>query len=103
MRVVFSKSAEADLEAIGDYIAKDNRTRAVSFVEEIQQRCVNLQQFPRSYPLVPRYEQYGFRRAVHGNYLIFYRIGPDAVEIVRILNGAMDYEAILSSESGQDR
>jgi ParE toxin of type II toxin-antitoxin system, parDE len=36
------------------------------------------------YPLVPRYEHWGMRRCVHGDYLIFYRVRSDAVEIVRI-------------------
>jgi plasmid stabilization system protein ParE len=35
------------------------------------------------------------RRKVYGNYLIFYDIGPDAVEILRILHGARDYAQIV--------
>jgi ParE toxin of type II toxin-antitoxin system, parDE len=30
-----------------------------------------------------------------GNYLIFYRIGLDHVEVLHVLHGAQDYEAIL--------
>ncbi len=35
MRVIWSRSALADLEDIRNYIAADNRERAVSFVLEI--------------------------------------------------------------------
>jgi toxin ParE1/3/4 len=35
------------------------------------------------------------RRRVHGNYLIFYRAGAEAVEVLHILHGGMDYERVL--------
>jgi toxin ParE1/3/4 len=38
------------------------------------------------------------RRAVHGNYLIFYRVDPDHVVVVHVLHGARDYDAILFPE-----
>jgi toxin ParE1/3/4 len=49
-------------------------------------------------PLVPRYEHLGIRRRPFGNYLIFYRIGADAIEVVHILHGARDYEPLLFPE-----
>ncbi|MEL4073443.1 type II toxin-antitoxin system RelE/ParE family toxin [Ochrobactrum sp. GPK 3] len=48
-----------------------------------------------SFPLVRHYERHGYRRRVHGNYLIFYWVGDDQVWIVRNLHGAMDYASIL--------
>ncbi len=50
---------------------------------------------PRAFPLVPRYEHTGVRRRPHGDYLIFYRVGADVVDILHVLNGAQNYEAIL--------
>lgn len=35
------------------------------------------------------------RRKVFGNYLIFYDVGADAVEILHILHGARDYAQII--------
>jgi plasmid stabilization system protein ParE len=32
---------------------------------------------------------------VHADYLIFYRVGTELVEITHILNGAQDYETLL--------
>jgi toxin ParE1/3/4 len=40
---------------------------------------------------MPRDEAYGIRRCVHARYLIFYRVGETAVNVVRILHGAQDY------------
>ena len=88
-------AAKADLLAIRRYIGADNPTRAVSFVEELLDRCLALADTPRAYPLVPRYERFGIRRCVHGNYLIFYRLQTEQIEVIHILQGARDIEAIL--------
>jgi len=61
--------AEAELEAIADYIARDNPRRALSFVQELRDRCLSLVDMPLAFPLVPRYEDRGIRHRVHGNYL----------------------------------
>jgi toxin ParE1/3/4 len=50
------------------------------------------------YPLVSRYEHLGIRRRPFGNYLIFYRVGAEAIEVVHVLHGARDYEALLFPE-----
>jgi addiction module RelE/StbE family toxin len=95
MRVVITAAAKADLLAIRRYIGADNSTRAVSFVEELLDRCLALADTPRAYPLVPRYERFGIRRCVHGNYLIFYRLQPEQIEVIHVLQGARDIEAVL--------
>lgn len=95
MKVVISASAVVELEQIGDYIAARNPLRAISFVDEMREKCRALGKAPRRYALLPRYEPTGIRRCVHGNYLIFFRIEADAIVVVHILHGARDYEAIL--------
>jgi len=95
MIVEFSDEAESDLERIADYIATDNPSRALSFVQELRGKCEALADTPKGFPLVPRYEQHGIRRQVHGNYLIFYRVAGAKVVIVHVLHGAMDYATIL--------
>ena len=44
---------------------------------------------------MPRYERYGIRRCVHGNYLIFYRLQTEQIEVNHVLQGARDIEALL--------
>jgi len=95
MKVFFAPAAKLDLLSIGENIGQENPTRAVSFVDELIDRCYSLADLPRRYPLVPRYEHWGIRRCVYGNYLIFYRVREDAVDIVHVLHGAMDYESML--------
>lgn len=98
MKVDITSAAEADLEAIADYIARDNPVRAMSFVRELYERCLDVAQMPEAWPIVPRYEHHRIRRRVHGRYMIFYRIGDDRIIILHVLNGAMDVEAILFPE-----
>jgi toxin ParE1/3/4 len=45
--------------------------------------------------LVPRFEHHGIRRCVHADYLIFYRVGTRFIEVIHILHGAREYEALL--------
>ena len=90
--------AEADLMAIGEYIAQDNPDRAARFVAEILDSCASLADLPRAFPLVPRYKQRGIRRRGHGRYLIFYRIVSDQIEVLHVLHGAQDYERMLFGE-----
>lgn len=95
MKVVFAPAAEHDLLEIGQRIPPDNPARAVSFVDELIDHCLTLAEMPRRNPLVPRYEHWGIRRAVHKSHLIFYRVRSETIEIVHVLHGAMDYESIL--------
>jgi plasmid stabilization system protein ParE len=95
VNVRFADEAEADLEGIGDRIAEDDPERAVSFVRELRERCLGLGRFPKRFPLVPRYEHHRVRHCVHGNYLIFHRVESEAVSVIHVLHGAMDYSRIL--------
>lgn len=95
MIVFVSREAESDLEAIGDYIAKNNPSRAAAFVRELREQCEGLTDMPRAFPLVPRYEDHGIRRRVYGNYLIFYQVEVERIVVLYVLHGAMDYAAIL--------
>lgn len=98
MIVVITAEAEADLESIGDHIAEASPERAISFVQELRQCCEGLAELSERFPVVPRYEHGGIRRRVHGNYLIFYRIGVDTIDVIHVLHGAMDYERALFPE-----
>ena len=95
MKVVITDAAYADLKIIGDFIRIDNPQRAVSFVEELFSRCNELGDMPKAYPLVPRYERFGIRRRVYEDYLIFYRVGKETIDVIHVIHGAQDYEPML--------
>ena len=93
MRVVFKNSAIADIEAIGDYVKLYNPMRAPSIVEEIRQHAIKIGDFPELYPVVSRFGARHIRRCVHSNYLIFYRIARNRVEVLQVLHGATNFSA----------
>jgi plasmid stabilization system protein ParE len=95
MIVVITAAAEHDLETIADRIAQYNPDRALTFLAELRRRCETLIDAPEGYALVPRYEALGIRRRPYHDYLIFYQVAGEAIEILRALHGARDYEAIL--------
>lgn len=92
MRVVFSPMASDDLLAIAEYIAQDNVSRALSFVDELEAKCIGLGLAPGIGTQCPGLgagvTMFPFRR-----YLIFYRQvrqteGDEALRIERVLHGA---------------
>jgi toxin ParE1/3/4 len=87
MRCTISPLAESDLEEIGDYNARDNPHRAISFIQEIKERCFNVSEMPESAPLREKLGE-GIRMVPFGRYLIFYTIDREGVRIERILHGA---------------
>ena len=95
MIVRLTAQAETDLEGIGDYIARDNPSRALSFVIELRGACLSLAEMAWAFPAVPRYARHGMRRRVYGNYSIFYRIDGDEIIVVHILHNAMDDLSML--------
>ena len=98
MIVVLTAEAQSDLEQIAAYIAEQSVEATLSFVQRLRDKCESLADAPRGYPLVPRYEQFGIRRRPFGNFLIFYRIDGDTIEIIHVLHGARDYEPLLFPE-----
>lgn len=102
MRVVFAEPAEEDLEAIGDWIARDNPARAVTIVVELRVDCLEIGPRPMAYPFVAHRLSDSVRRKVYRNYLIFYRVVSSTVEIVHVLHGARDYAPILFGEDDLD-
>jgi len=86
MPCIFSPLAASDLEEIGDYIARDNPHRAITFVREIREHCQKIVSFPEAAQLHPEYGD-GVRMIPHGRYLIFYTVQTGHVRIERILSG----------------
>jgi len=99
VKVVVTDAALADLLQIGHAIGADNPARAETFVADLHDRCMRLADTPRAFPLLPRWEDRGIRRRPFGDYLIFYRVSGQAVEILHVLHGARDYEKILFPDS----
>ena len=93
-RLRFRPLAEADLDSIYDYIARDNPERAWSFVVELHEKCALLAD--RAGAGVRRDElSKGLRSFPVGRYVIFYRPESDGIEVVRVLHGSRDVSSLL--------
>lgn len=95
MRCLYSARAVDDLDDIAGYITRDNPRRALSFIDELQQRCEQLTQFPAAAALRPDIAE-GIRMVPFGRYLILYSVAGDRLLIERIVHGARDIPGLLS-------
>lgn len=86
--------AEADLDDLWWHIAQDNPDAADRLLDSIDERCATLAQFPyigtSRDDLLPN-----LRSLPVGNYLIFYLPLPDGIEVVRVLPGMRDIDALF--------
>ena len=88
-KLVILPAARADLIDIGDFIALDNRSRAASFVAEIEATIVEMGERPGSFQKRDDLHK-GLRHARHGRYLIFFIETGEEVQIVRVIQGSRD-------------
>lgn len=87
MACLFTRQAESDLENIADYIALDSPGRAVSFVQEMRERCHRIADAPRGYQLTSEYGEQ-VRKVPFGNYLLLYTIVEEDVIVLHIAHSA---------------
>jgi toxin ParE1/3/4 len=97
-KVNLSTEAIQDIAAIGDEISQYSPRRAATFTDDIGVEFELLREMPERFAKVRRHAN--LRRKVFGKYLIFYRVSEASVDIVHIIHGAMNYEAILFPEDG---
>jgi len=90
MRLRWTHPAAEDLYNIVRYIQQDDPAAALNVAETLYQGCGSLQQFPR---LGRRGRIAGTRELVFAGlpYIVVYRLGEKAVEILRIYHGAQNW------------
>jgi len=95
-RLRLTPGALADLDAIHVYIAGNNPRAADATIRRIQARITNLESQPFIGPARPELRT-DLRSLVVGNYLVFYTVTDQLVEVVRVLHGAQDLPTILGT------
>ncbi len=90
--IVRTSHAEEGLIAIWQYVARDSEAAADRLLDRIENRWQQLAIYPSSGPLRDDIAP-GIRHLVVGEYLTFYRVGDDAIEILRVLHGRRKIEA----------
>lgn len=94
---VLSKRAEADIDDIWTYIARNNRQAADQQIDRIYDRFEMLLQQPEFGESVGHLTA-GLRRTRVGNYIIYYEIEPDHVRIRRVLHAARDVKKFFGGD-----
>ncbi len=93
-RALKRPQAESDLVDIWLYIAADSEENADRFLEKIDQHCNTLASQPEMGlnrdDLAPSLQSFPI-----GNYLILYRPIEDGIDIIRVLHGGRDLEALF--------
>ena len=102
MRLRYTPEAIADLRAIKSYIAKNlrNPKAAARITGGILDSCARLKELPQlgmslSAKLGMETE---LRYLLWENYLAFYRVEDDQIQVIRILDGRSDYLRVLFRE-----
>jgi len=96
-------AADADVDAAAAFIARDNLNAALRFYDAVERTCRELAQHPNRWPRYeldhPRLAELR-KRSVTGfkNFLVFYHMVGDVVEIIRVLHGARDIPSLLLDE-----
>jgi toxin ParE1/3/4 len=89
MRCELSPQAVADLQEIGDTIARDNPHRAASFARELLTHIQVITEQPEAYPARPELSE-GLRSCAHQRYVIFFTASPELVRVERVIHGSRD-------------
>lgn len=87
-KILFSEAALANLEAILEFIERDNPAAAEHFGNGLLDHVDLLASFPGMGELVPR--RRGIRKLLHTPIRIYYRIHEDSkiVEVIQFRHGA---------------
>jgi addiction module RelE/StbE family toxin len=89
VKVHWTETAEAHLDAIYAYIAQDSETYALRTVDQITRRSQQIGEFPLSGRAVSEYELDQIREVFSGPYRIVYHIKADQIDVIAVIHGAM--------------
>ena len=87
-RVVWTRQAVEDVEAIRGYVARDSERYAGLLAERLVAAVDRLRLFPESGRIVPEVGDDSLREVIHGNYRLVYRLQAKSVEIVAVYHAA---------------
>lgn len=86
-KIIWTDHAVADLESIANYIAKDSKFYASSFVLEIKRAGKSLKDFYERGRVVPEYKNSLIRELFIKEYRLIYKIDNFEIKILTIVHG----------------
>ena len=94
MKIVWTDPAVKDLHELHAYIARDSEMYASGFVERIILAAERLVEHPKIGRSVPEVNDPNVRELIYQRYRLIYRIKGDWIEILSVIHGARDLEAL---------
>ena len=96
-KIVYLPAAERDLSEIVEYISRNSSSAASSLLEKIDEDISRLAVFPQigKTPKDSRMQKLGYKILIIINYLVFYVLKQNTVEIRRIIHGKRRFEFLL--------
>lgn len=96
-RCLIAPKASQDLNDISDYFVERNIEAGERLLKEFTEKCQNLMRFPK---MGKSYER--ILKELRGiplkSYIIFYRVIPDGIEVLRVISGQQDLEDLFNDQ-----
>lgn len=89
--------ADRDLDAIWDYIAQFDPGAAKRQIARIVASYARLADYPTSAPAAPEWGE-GIRSLICDRYRILHIVGPDSVDIIRVVHQARAVRRLLDRD-----
>lgn len=89
LKIQRSRTAAADLRSIWHFIAEQNPAAADAHIDRLEDRIRLLSRMPElgTRLVLPN----DVRFFTFGRYVIYYRVAPDTLRILRVLHGAREF------------
>jgi plasmid stabilization system protein ParE len=97
-RVVWTQTAENDLDGIVDFIAEDSIDAALKVFSRIRERSATLYNFPEKGRVVPEIHQHGivqYQELILSPWRIIYRIDGSMIYVTAVFDSRRNLEDLL--------
>jgi len=97
-KVIWSKTAEFDLNCIIEYIAEDSVSNALNILSKIKSKTAVLVTYPKRGRVVPELKEYNilqYREIIVNPWKIIYKITENKVYVVSVIDGRRNVEDVL--------
>lgn len=94
MRIVWTSSARADLEAIRKYVARDSQYYAARYVAGIVEAVDILDKHPEIGEVVFQFQTKQIRQLLFQSHRVFYHVQADRVFVLAVVHPARDLDSL---------
>ena len=97
--LVIYPTAAKDIENICHYLSIElsNPTAAKNLLDELYSSFERVLLFPKMYPVIDNefISEKSIRKIVVKNYIVFYTIAENEIQVIRVLHGRSDFVTLL--------